>query len=311
MNVVFLDAKTVGQPPNFKKLESLGSATFYPTTSPAEINARVADAEVIITNKVLITKEVIDSAPNLKLICVAATGTNNVDMDYAAEKNIPVKNVRDYSTLSVAQFTFNCLFYLIHQTSYYDEYVKTGKYCDSDIFTHIHHDFWEISGKTIGIIGLGAIGRQVAKIAQAFGATVVYYSTSGKNDNQEYRRLDLNPLLECCDVVSIHAPLNDATQGLIGTAQLSRMKTNAILINMGRGGIVDEKSLAEALDGHVIGGAVVDVLENEPMDRNNPLLGVKNKKKLLITPHIAWASLEARTTLIDRLCNHIASLKNG
>lgn len=308
MTVVFLDTKTVGTVPNLEKLKKHGEVTLYPTTTSTEIYKRVADAEVIITNKVIIDRGVIDSAPRLKLICVAATGTNNVDTEYAATKNIPVKNVENYSTQSVAQFTFSCLFYLIHQTSYYDDYVKSGKYCESDIFTHIHHDFWEIAGKNFGIIGLGAIGRQVAKIAEVYGAKVAYYSTSGKNKNQEYRHCDLNQLLDESDIISIHAPLNAATQGLIGDEQLSRMKNTAILMNMGRGGIIDEKSLANAIDNEIIAGAVVDVMEKEPINKDNPLLHIKRKEKLLITPHIAWASIEARTTLVDRLCDHIASL---
>lgn len=308
MNIVFLDADTLGEIEGIHKLEKFGTLVRYPFTNENEIPDRVSNADVIISNKVLIDKAAIDNAPNLKLICIAATGTNNVDLDYAAQKNIPVKNVVGYSTRSVAQFTFSSLFYLIHQSRYYDEYVKSGRYCKSKIFTHIHHDFWQLAGKTFGIIGLGNIGREVAKIAVAFGADIIYYSTSNVNREPKYKRVDLDELLRKSDVVSIHAPLNEKTRDLIGISELLKMQKHAILVNMGRGGIINEADLAHAIDENLIGGAALDVLENEPVRKDNPLLGVQNKEKLFISPHIAWSSIEARTTLIDVLCDHLEKL---
>jgi glycerate dehydrogenase len=246
-----------------------------------------------------------DQAARLKLICIAATGMNNVDLDYAMNKNIPVKNVSGYSTDSVTQSTFAMLFYLMNHLQYYDEYVKSGSYTQSPIFTHHGREFYELKNKTFGIIGLGTIGKTVAKIASSFSCRVVYYSTSGNNRNADYERVSLETLLKSSDLISIHAPLNENTENLIGLKELTMMKRTAILINAGRGGIVSEKDLAAALDEDLIYGAGLDVLEKEPIDKGNPLLSIKNREKLLITPHIAWASLESRTLLMDKVYDNI------
>ncbi len=259
----------------------------------------------------MLDRATIEQAPHLKLICVAATGTNNVDKGAAAERGIPVKNAHDYSTQSVAQGTFAILLHLLNHVPVYDAYVKQGGYAQSDIFTYFGPPFWELSGKRFGIIGLGTIGRQVAKIADAFGAEVVYYSTSGQNTGQPYPRLELDELLRTSDVVSIHAPLTENTANLINYECLQRMKREAILINVGRGGIVNEADLARALDEELIAGAGVDVFENEPIQANNPLLGVKNKDALVLTPHVTWASLEARTRLIEKIGQNIDEFLEG
>lgn len=303
--IVILDAKTLGKVPNLHELDKYGEVISYETISPAEINARVADAEIIITNKVVVNREIMDSSPFLKLICISATGTNNVDLEAAKEKGITVKNAVGYSSHSVAQHTFAAILQLFHQLNYYDQYVKTGQYTESPIFTHFGPAITELNGKTFGIIGLGNIGRTAAKIAEGFGANVVYYSTSGQNRGQEYARVDLNELLTSSDIISIHAPLNDHTQNMISTNQFAQMKPTAIIVNVGRGGIVDEAALAEAIDSHQIAGACIDVFDQEPIMRENPLLHVKHAEKLVLTPHIAWASIEARTNLIDIVCKNI------
>ena len=305
MNIAFLDAKTVGELLNLAALEKYGQVTFYQTTTPAETLARVQDQDIVITNKVVLDRTILESCPHLKLICVAATGTNNVDLVAAREIGITVKNVVDYSTNSVAQLTFALLLQLINQISYFDNYVKQGDYARSDIFTHLQPPYWEISGKQFGIIGLGNIGRQVAKIAAAFGATVVYYSASGKNNNPDYQRLELEEFLASSDIISIHAPLNEYTRNLINYERLQQMKRSALLINVGRGGIVHEADLAWALDENLIAGAGVDVFETEPIKADNPLLQIKEPAKLVLTPHIAWASLEARTLLLDKVQQNI------
>lgn len=309
MNIVFLDASTLGDVDNLKKLGELGNFISYDTTFPEERVTRIGNNNVVITNKVIIDKDVMDKCSGIELICIAATGMNNVDLDYAGVKGIHVKNVKGYSTESVAQSTFSMLLNLMHQISYYDNYVKSGSYSKSPIFTHHGRSFSELKGKRFGIIGLGTIGKRVAEIATAFGADVVYYSTSGKNLNTGYEHADLNTLLTISDVVSIHCPLNENTHNLIDLSKLKLMKPTAYLLNMGRGGIVNEKDLAKAIDSNLIAGAAVDVLTKEPVDYNNPLINIKNKEKIIITPHIAWASIESRRLLVEKLYYNIQTFK--
>lgn len=296
MKIVVLDAKTLGEL-DFSGLKGFGDYKIFQTTRLEERIEHIGKAEIIITNKVIIDKFIMDSCPDLKLVCLTATGMNNVDLLYAAEKGIVVKNVAGYSTESVVQQTFAMMFHLLHSNRYYDNYTRSGEYALSDIFTHIGPRYYELKGKQWGIIGLGTIGKRVAEIARVFGCNVVYYSTSGKNVNSEYQRVTLDVLLKNSDIVSIHAPLNDSTRGLISEKELSMMKSSAIIINVGRGGIVNEKELSLALDRELIAGAALDVLEKEPIDVNNHLLHIQNKDRLFITPHIAWISLEA----IDKL----------
>ncbi|WP_457641920.1 D-2-hydroxyacid dehydrogenase [Persephonella sp.] len=311
MKIVFLDVKTVGNDVDLSIFEVFGDFIAYPTTKASEVFDRIYDADIVITNKVVIDKKVIDYAKNLKLICVAATGTNNVDILYAKEKGIAVTNVAGYSTESVVQHTFAMLFYLLEHLKYYDDYVKSGLYAKSEIFTHLGKPFWEIKGKRWGIIGLGTIGRRVAEIAKSFGCDVIYTSTSGVKRKEKYPEYPLDELLRTSDIVSIHAPLNDKTKNLITYEKLKLMKSSAILLNLGRGGIVNEKDLAKALDENLIAAAGLDVLEKEPMDPYNPLLEIKNKDKLFITPHIAWTSIEARERLINEIAENIKAFLNG
>ncbi|MEO5998157.1 MAG: D-2-hydroxyacid dehydrogenase [Chitinophagaceae bacterium] len=305
MNLVFLDTKTIGVVPNLHLLEQFGKVDYHETTRPEETLERIKDADIVITNKVVLDKTIIERANKLKLICVAATGTNNIDKAAALERGIPVKNAADYSSKSVAQGTFSLLLLLINNIPYYDNYVKQGDYSQSDIFTHYGKPFWELSGKRFGIIGLGNIGRQVAKIADAFGTEVVYYSASGQTTSELYQRLDLEELLSTSDIVSIHAPLNEHTSNLINYDRLNIMKRSSILINAGRGGIVNEADLARAIDEDLIAGAGIDVFEKEPIDLNNPLLKVQKKDKLVLTPHVTWASIEARILLIEKVARNI------
>lgn len=303
MKIVILDALTYGDT-SLAGFETLGEVTIYPTTSADETMERVRNADVIVTNKVVISDAVMESAPSLKLICVAATGTNNIDHDAAARHAIAVKNVAGYSTDAVVQHTFSMLFYLMGHSRYYDEYVKSGAWQSEAVFAHIGPSFSELRGKTWGIIGLGEIGRSVAKIAQAFGANVCYYSTSGKNENSEYEKTTLSRLIENSDVVSIHAPLNGSTENLISHSELLQMKDGAVLLNLGRGGIVDEDALSVIIDVKPI-FVGLDVLAKEPMKTPHPLLSLKHPERLYITPHIAWTSREARARLIDATIENI------
>jgi len=304
MKITLLDAKTLGDDLDLSSLEALGELTIYATTTVDETQERIAESEIIITNKVVITAELMENSPKLKLICIAATGMNNVDLKAAEEKGIVVKNVAGYSTQSVVQHTFAMALYLLEKMAYHDEVVKSGTWSDSGIFTDISHPFYEIAGKKWGIIGLGTIGREVAKVATAFGAKVSYYSTSGTNLEQEYPHQSLTVLLGECDIISIHCPLNQQTQNLINKGNLKYIKDEAILLNLGRGGIINEADLAVELDSRVL-YAGVDVISKEPIVRENPLMNVQNREQLLITPHIAWASKEARVKLLEGIVANI------
>ena len=311
IKIVFLDAKTVGEVPNFRVLEKQGALKIYERTLPEEVLDRCAGSDVVITSKVFMSREIMEALPDLKLICVAATGMNNIDLEAASKLNIKVKNVAGYSTESVAQLTFAMLLFLVNRIQYYDNYVKSGAYPKSEIFTHFGPAFWELNGKRLGIIGLGNIGRRVAQIAQSFGMEVVFYSSTGKNNNVNYKRFDLDTLLSTSDVVSIHAPLSDQTRGLINYEKIHLMRPCGILLNTGRGGIIVESDLARALDENLIGGAGIDVLEQEPPSASNPLFKIRDREKLLITPHIAWTSIEARQRLIEKLAKNIDEFKNS
>ena len=298
MKIVFLDAKTIGEDIDLSGYDKLGEVVKYGYSTPEEARQRTKDADVLVLNKVPINEQTIGEAKQLKLVCVTATGTNNLDKEYLDQHGIAWRNVAGYSTETVAQHTFAMLFYLLEKLSYYDAYVKTEKYVGDTTFTHFANVFHELSGKTWGIIGLGAIGRRVADLAKLFGCRVIYYSTSGKNSQPDYERVDFDTLLQASDVISVHAPLDNNTEGLMNFAAFSKMKPSAIFLNLGRGPIVVEQDLAEALRQRVIAAAGLDVLSVEPMSPNNPLREIKDSERLIITPHIAWASVEARTRLM-------------
>ena len=305
MKIVFLDAKTIGDDIDMSGFDALGDVVRYNFSTPEESLERTKDADVVIINKVEINEKTIGNADHLKLVCVTATGTNNLDKEYLAKRGIEWRNVAGYSTETVAQHTFALLFFLMEKLSYYDNYVKSEQYVGDVMFTHFSNVFHELSGKTWGIIGLGNIGRRVAEIAKLFGCRVIYYSTSGKNKNADYERVSFEELLAQSDVVSVHAPLDENTKSLMNYNAFSKMKKTAIFLNLGRGPIVVEQDLADALNEGLIAAAGLDVLSVEPMSAENPLRQIKDSEKLIITPHIAWASVEARTRLMGIICNQI------
>lgn len=311
MNIVLLDANTMGSDVSFHELEKLGTVTIYGETERNQASERVRDADIILCNKTKMTEETLADALHVKLICVTATGTNNVDFEYTRKRNIVVTNVRGYSSESVAQHTLAMLFYLLEKLRYYDDYVKSGNYAYSPMFTHLDERFFEIKGKTWGIVGLGDIGRRVAGIAKAFGCNVIYYSTSGANNNQDYERVEFNRLLKDSDIISVHAPLNDKTNQLFRYNTFCQMKQTSIFMNLGRGPIVEEDGLARALEEDRIAAAGLDVLCKEPIKSDNPLMKIQDSRKLLITPHIAWASVEARNALVKELYLNIEAYLNG
>ncbi|MEN8228363.1 MAG: D-2-hydroxyacid dehydrogenase [Bacteroidota bacterium] len=310
-NIVFLDTETIGKVDNMKLLSKLGEFETFENTAPEQVVERCRGKEIVIVNKVQMTEAVMKLLPDLKLICVAATGVNNVALNYAENNGIEVKNVAGYSTDSVAQLTFTMLLYLVNKPYYYDSYVKSGAYSRSGSFTHHKEPFWELKGKRLGIIGLGTIGRQVARIAESFGMEVIFYSTTGRNNHISYKRFELDDLLKSSDVVSIHAPLNNRTRDLITYEKFKLMRPCSIILNLGRGGIINEKDLARALNENLIGAAGIDVMEQEPINTDNPMLRLFDKEKILITPHMAWASKESRELLVEKIARNIeVYLKN-
>jgi len=305
MKIVFLDAKTIGEDIDLSGFDALGEVVKYGFSTEQEARERSKDADVLILNKVQVNEQTIGEADHLKLVCVTATGTNNLDKEYLDKRGITWRNVAGYSTESVAQHTFAMLFYLLEKLPYYDNYVKSEKYVNDVSFTHFAKAFHELSGMTYGIIGLGNIGRRVADIAKAFGCRVIYYSTSGRNSQPGYERVSFDELLEQSDIVSIHAPLDENTLGLMNKEAFAKMKKSAILLNVGRGPIINEADLAEALNNKTIAAAGLDVLSVEPMQEDNPLRGIKDSERLLITPHIAWAGVEARNRLMGIILGQI------
>jgi glycerate dehydrogenase len=308
--IVVLDGKTLGNV-DYIKLNEFGQVIYYDLTLKEEVSEKIRDANIVLTNKVILNKDNLKDATELELICEMATGYNNIDVKYAKERNIAVTNVNGYSTTTVAQHTFAMLLHLYDNISYFDNFVKSGKYSKHNMFTNVEVPYKDLCGKVWGIIGLGNIGKRVARIAQAFGARVVYYSTSGKNADSDYARVEFDSLLKQCDIISIHAPLNERTEGLINYEAFTKMKKDAILINVGRGPIVVDEDLARALDEEIIGGAALDVFKVEPIPTDNPLLKVKNKERLILTPHVAWASEEARNRLFADLLENISAYNRG
>lgn len=295
--IVILDADSLGQDMDLSSFKQLGDLTIYNETKPEEVVERIQDASYVIVNKVILDEFVLSQVEHIEYIGITATGMNNVDLDYCKNHGIKVTNVSNYSTPIVAQHTFALLLQLMNHVAYYDHYVKSKKYAKSSSFTHMGPVIEELAGKTWGIVGLGAIGKEVAKIATSFGCQVIYYSSTGKNNNATYKQVTFDELLQESDIISIHAPLTKQTHYLFNNKAFAHMKRSAYLINVGRGPIVQEEELAFALKHHLIAGAGLDVFEQEPMDLNNPLLELDGSN-LVLTPHVAWASKEARLRLV-------------
>lgn len=295
-NIVFLDQYSLGGA-DLAPIRALGAYTGYETTDPAQVPDRCREADIVITNKVVLDRATLQRLPRLRLICVAATGTNNIDLAAAAELGIAVRNASGYSTHAVTETTVGAAIALRRQIGYYDRYTKTA-YAGASRQFHFGRPTHQLHGSRWGIVGLGAIGRSVARVAEALGCEVAYTSVSGVVREEPYPALPLDELLAWADTVSIHAPLTERTRGLIGARELALMKPTAILINVARGGIVDEAALAAALDAGSPAGAALDVFEHEPLDIGNPLLSVREPDRLLLSPHNAWASAEAVRTLV-------------
>lgn len=303
---VFLDASTLGEIDLSPLSLILDEFITYERTKLDDIVDRCLGYPIVITNKVPLTREDLANLPDLRLICVAATGVNNIDLDACREMKIQVKNVKDYSTDSVAQFTFNLLFHVLHSNTYHGEYTHGGDWAISPIFTHLKKPFFELRGKTWGIIGLGQIGKRVAEIAKAFGCHVVYASTTGKNKNDEYQRLDIKKLVEVSDVISIHCNLTPETEGLINDDLLKNAKRQPYIVNVARGPIVDEESICVAIKEKWIKHYATDVMFFEPPQRSHPFFtDIDVIPKVYVSPHIAWSSIEARKRLVEGIRKNI------
>lgn len=310
MNIVILERASVGDEISVEAIEKLGDVTIYNTTPIDLIPERIQDAEVIIANKSPLNEKTLDNASKVRLICELATGYDNVDLDYCRKRGIAVRNVKGYSTDAVVQHTFALCLYLFEKLDYYDNYVKSGEYSRQDSFSHYDYKFSELASKTWGVVGLGAIGSRVADIAAAFGCNVVRYSLRDNPSDSAYKSLDFDEFLSSCDIISIHCPLNDDTRGLFDYNAFSKMKRDAILINVARGGIVVDADLFRALNENLIYGAGLDVTSTEPMSDDNPLSNYMDSTRLIITPHMAWASVEARNRVVKETALNIEAFIN-
>lgn len=299
MNLTFLDAASLGPDLDLSRFSRWGQTTLWDNTALEHRAVRLQGTTVAIANRTVFDESVFGSCPDLRLVLLTATGYNNVDLDAARRHGVAVCNVVGYSTESVAQHTFALLLTLMEQTAWLDAYAKTS-WAGTNTFGHLSRPFHEISGRTWGIVGLGNIGRRVADLAKAFGARPQYFSTSGV-ERGPLPRVDLDELLATSDIVTIHSPLNDATRGLIGAGELAQMRPSAYLVNVGRGGIVDEAALARALDEGTIAGAALDVTLPEPPAVGNPLLALRHPHRLVLSPHVAWASVESRGRCLDEV----------
>ena len=308
MKIVILERNSVGLDTSVDEISAFGDVISYPNTTAVDVKEKIKDAEIIIANKAPLNEETLENAPDVRLICEFATGYDNVDLAYCKSRGIKVANVVNYSTDAVAQHTFALCFYVLEKLRHYDEYVKSGAYAAQDRFSNFDIPFTELSGKTWGIVGMGNIGRKVAGIARAFGCRVIFYSASGQSTCTEFERVDFDILLNESDFLSLHCPLSE---NLIHLEALKKMKKSAILVNVARGPVVNDEDLYIALTEGYIAGAGLDVTGTEPMKESNPLSKIKDSNKLIITPHLAWASTEARRRCVSETCKNIEAFLNG
>ncbi|MBQ6384553.1 MAG: D-2-hydroxyacid dehydrogenase [Lachnospiraceae bacterium] len=311
MKLVHLESSSIGSDINREGLRQFGELVTYPDFDQGKTAEQIRDADIVLINKTVMDRHTLKNAENLKLICELATGYDNIDVACCAERGIAVANAGHYSTTAVVQHTFMLAFSLLGNMVYYDRFVKSGDYAASSSFTHFDAPVREIAGRTWGIVGMGDIGSHVARAAEVFGAHVIFFSPTGKSTCTEYERVEFDELLSRSDVISLHCPLTDLTRKLFGADAFSKMKKSAYLINVARGGVVDQRALADALLSGEIAGAGLDVLEAEPMRVDNPLSEIKDSGRLIITPHMAWASVEARQRDVDIACDNIRAFLAG
>lgn len=308
MKIALLDAATLGDGLDFSVLSQFGDVVKYDSTEYGDVAKRIEDTDIVLINKIKINDETLALAKNLKLVCVFATGYDNINLDTCAKRGIAVCNVKGYSTHSVAQLTVLLALMLIERIDAYTSFVKDGSYTKSGIANRLIPINHELYGKTWGIIGAGAIGKQVAKVAEAFGCNVLAFK---RTPDEDLNCVDLNELLQKSDIVSIHTPLNDGTRGLIGEKELDMMKNDAILINVARGAVTDEDAVANAITKGKIGGFATDVYSTEPFPKDHPMQKILNCENVILTPHMAWGTLEARVRCLNEVVQNIESFLNG
>ena len=312
MKIVALERNSAGTDISMECFKDFGEVTYYPNTvTKEEVIERIKEADIVIANKSPLNEETLKDAKNLKLICELATGYDNCDLAYCKSRGIKVANVVDYSTGMVAQHTMTLALALSQKLPHYDNYVKSGAYSAQDRFSNFDIPFYELEGKTWGIIGMGNIGKRVAKLATAFGCKVIFHSVTGKSTCTDYPQVDKATLLSESDFVSLHCPLSDLTRDFIDREALQKMKKTAILINVARGRVVNNADLYEALVAGEIQAAGLDVVEAEPLELTNPLSKLKDSNQLIITPHLAWASVEARTRCVEGVYKNIEAFIRG
>ncbi|MCL2719561.1 MAG: D-2-hydroxyacid dehydrogenase [Lachnospiraceae bacterium] len=311
LKIVILERETIGLDVSVDRFSQLGEVVIYPYSTAENVSERINDADIIIANKCPLNAETLKNAINVKLICEFATGYDNIDLEYCRKRGIKVANVRNYSTAAVTQHTFALCFYILGKLRYYDEYVKSGAYGAQNNFSNFDLPFNELADKTWGIIGMGHIGSSVAKVAAAFGCRVIFFSPTGKSACTEYQRVEFDGLLKESDFLSLHCPLSDITRGLIDLAALKKMKPSAILLNVARGPLVVDEDLYTALCENIISGAGLDVTGTEPMKESNPLSRFMDSNRLIITPHNAWATTEARNRVVYETYENIIAFLRG
>lgn len=304
--LVFLDRATLGHDLDLKAFEQFGLVEIYEETSPHEILPRIKTADIVITNKVKIGREALQSC-SLKGICITATGMDNIDQQAAKERGVKVLNAKGYSTESVVEHTLALYFQLSKKLTEHHQYVASGKWSNSSLFTCTAFPFEGLKEKNWGIIGLGAIGERLADILCLLGANISYYSTSGNNQNSKFVRKDLRALLSESDIISLHCPLNSATKGLLGREELNWLKPGALLLNLARGQIVDEQELINVIKGKKV-KIGFDVFAQEPIELASGLLKLANENEVLLTPHVAWASKNARQRLLEITIQNLREL---
>ncbi len=311
MKAVFLDYATVsfdGDLDPAALQRALPGIDVRDHTTQDQVADVIAGAEAVLMNKLRLTREIMERTPTLRLIAVAATGTNNIDLAAARERGIAVCNLRDYCTASVVQHVFGVLLLLTHKLREYDQRVRSGAWQRGEQFCLLDFPIRELTGRSFGIVGFGTLGKGVARVARTFGMNVVVANRPG--GEREPGRVDLEELLGRADVLSLHCPLTPATEGMIGAAELARMKPDAVLINTARGALVDAGALADALRGHRLGGAAIDVLAQEPPVEGSPLLAA-DIPNLIVTPHIAWGAREARQRCLDEMAANVEDFLRG
>ncbi len=311
MKLAVLERNSVGTDVDVSCFEKFGEVTYYPNTVADNAAERVKDADIVIANKAPMNEETLKDAPDVKLICLFATGFDNVDLAYCKKRGIRVANVVNYCTPAVAQHTLLLAMMLAEKIAFYDDYVKSGAYSAQDRFSNFDRTFHDLAGKTWGIVGMGSIGHRVAELAEAFGCKVIFYSASGKSTCTDYERVEFETLLRESDILSLHCPLSDRTRNLINKDAFEKMKKSAVLINVARGPVVNTQDLYQALTEGKIAAAGLDVLEKEPMEPSNPLAQIKDSTKLIITPHMSWASVESRTCLVEEVVKNIEAFLDG